>query len=137
MQRSIELPYDECRRRLSTADVGRVAICAPDGPQIVPVNYVLDEESIIFRIAPYSLLGTRADGARLAFEVDHLDHATRAGWSVVASGPGEFVADTFETARLRMHGLLEPWAGGARPLHVRIRWTRLTGRAVGAPPPRE
>lgn len=134
MQRSIELPYDECRRHLTASTVGRVAICTPEGPQIVPVNFVIDEESIVFRTAPYSVLGTRADGARLAFEVDHLEHRDRSGWSVLATGPGEFVADSFETARLRLHGVLEPWAGGARPMHVRLRWTRLTGRSVGSPP---
>lgn len=136
MQRSLDMSYDECRRRLASADVGRVAICTPEGPQILPVNFVLDEDSIVFRTAPHSILGAHADGARLAFEVDHVDSADQSGWSVVAAGLGEFVASTLETAGLRVSGTLEPWAGGVRPFHVRLRWTRLTGRTVGSLPPR-
>lgn len=126
-----ELPYDECRRLLGKETVGRVAICTPDGPQIVPVNYVVEEESAIFRTAPYSVLGSHADGARLALEVDRLEEEERAGWSVVAVGTGKLIEDTFEVARLRVHGGPRPWAGGARPMHIRLTWRHLSGRTIG------
>lgn len=126
-----ELPYAECLRLLNQHDVGRVAVCAPDGPQIVPVNYVVDAESIVFRTAPYSVLGSHADGARLAFEVDSLQEADQTAWSVVALGTGHLIEDPFELARLREHGGPQPWAGGARPMHVRLTWHHLSGRRVG------
>ena len=34
-----ELPSNECERRLGQHTIGRVAWNAPDGPQLLPVNY--------------------------------------------------------------------------------------------------
>ena len=58
---------------------GRVALCTDSGPQIVPVNYSVVEDSIVFRTTPYSVLGTYAWKTRLAFEVDHIDYEQRQG----------------------------------------------------------
>lgn len=126
-----DLPYEECLRLLVGEAVGRIAICTPDGPHVVPVNYVVDEESIVFRTAPYSVVGSNADGARLALEVDALEPESMTGWSVLATGAGAMLSDTFDIARVRMHGGPSPWAGGLRPMHIRLTWHTLTGRRVG------
>ena len=42
-----ELPYRTCRELLHQAVVGRVAICTPTGPRIVPINYRVDGESLV------------------------------------------------------------------------------------------
>lgn len=126
-----EMSYDECRARLMEESVGRVALCTPSGPQIVPVNYVVDGDAIVFRTAPYTVLGTHGRGAQLAFEVDHLDHATRTGWSVVAVGRAAVVDNAVDVARYRTYDSPRPWAAGARQLHLRLPWRDLTGRRVG------
>ena len=100
------------------------------GPGILPVNYVVDGDSVVFRTAPYGVLGQRAWNERIAFEVDELDPATRSGWSVVATGSGEMVEDHHELALIRAFRNPQPWAPGSRLLYVRLVWDELTGRRV-------
>ncbi|QIX26725.1 pyridoxamine 5'-phosphate oxidase family protein [Nocardioides sp. JQ2195] len=126
-----ELSPEKCRELLAAGVVGRVAVCAPDGPHIVPVNYVLIDDSIIFRTEPYTLLGRLADDARLGFEVDNLDHERHRGWSVLAIGPAESVVDPDEIASMTAIRDPRPWAAGDRRLHIRLTWTSLTGRRLG------
>lgn len=126
-----EMSYDECRARLIEESVGRVALCTPSGPQIVPVNYAVDDDAVVFRTAPYTVLGTHGRGAQLAFEVDQLDHESRTGWSVIAVGRAAVVDNPVDLARFRVHDGPRPWAAGARQLHLRLPWTSLTGRRVG------
>jgi nitroimidazol reductase NimA-like FMN-containing flavoprotein (pyridoxamine 5'-phosphate oxidase superfamily) len=128
----IELSRERCRELLSGAEVGRVALCTETGPLIWPVNYSVVEDSIVFRTAPYSVLGTRAWNSRLAFEVDRVDADRQQGWSVVATGQGEMVEDPDELAMIRAFRNPHPWAGGAaRVLYIRLRWDGLTGRELG------
>lgn len=127
----IELPYRTCRDLLHQAVVGRVAICTPAGPRIFPINFRVDGESVVFRTTPFSALATHGRRARLAFEVDHLDHEYKTAWSVVALGRAEMIEDPEELASLRA-GDPSPWAGGDRHLHLRLRWDELSGRRIGA-----
>ncbi len=131
MNEPTELSYEKCRELLSGSVVGRAAICTPSGPRIVPVNYSVVDESIIFRTAPYSVLGTYAWNTQLAFEVDYLDYETHVGWSVVATGRGSMVEDAQELAAIRSFWDPRPWAGGVRLLYVRLRWDELSGRRLG------
>lgn len=126
-----EMSYDECLARLLEESVGRVALCTPNGPQILPVNYVVDDDAIVFRTSPYTVLGTHGRGAQLAFEVDHLDHEARTGWSVVAVGRAAVVDNAVDVARYRTQEGPRPWAAGSRMLHLRLPWRDLTGRRVG------
>jgi uncharacterized protein len=127
-----KLTPEECLDLVPPSGVGRAAMCAPTGPQIFPVNYVVDGESIVFRTSAYSALGTLATGAQVAFEVDSVDHDHAAGWSVVAAGRAEPIDDETELDMLRERGL-EPtaWAGGLRRTYIRLRWSSLSGRVVG------
>jgi nitroimidazol reductase NimA-like FMN-containing flavoprotein (pyridoxamine 5'-phosphate oxidase superfamily) len=128
-----ELSYEKCRELLSDSEVGRVALCTDSGPQILPVNYSVVDDSIVFRTAPYGVLGTYAWNTRLAFEVDHIDHERQQGWSVVATGTGTMIEEADELAVIRTLRDPHPWAGGAsRLLYVRLPWTGLTGRQVGS-----
>lgn len=126
-----DMTYDECRRHLAEESVGRAALCTPEGPQIVPVNYVVDGDVIVFRTAPYSVLGTYGAGSKLAFEVDHLDHEARSGWSVVATGRCNTVDNRVDLARYRTHDGPRPWAAGSRLMHLQLPWSSLTGRWIG------
>ena len=67
---------------------------------------------MVFRTAPYGVLGRHAWRGRVAFEVDDIDVATRSGWSVVATGQGELVEDPDELAAAPR--LPRPAAVGAR-----------------------
>ncbi len=121
-----------CLELLTAGAVGRVAMCTQDGPQVFPVNYTVAGSSVVFRTTAYSVLGTHAWQSRLAFEIDGFDVDRRTGWSVVASGPGSQVHPGPELEEIVRSWNPDPWAGGTRPLYVRLRWDTLTGRRVGA-----
>jgi nitroimidazol reductase NimA-like FMN-containing flavoprotein (pyridoxamine 5'-phosphate oxidase superfamily) len=127
----VELPYEKCEELLRAAVVGRVGFSTPEGQQIVPVNYTVVGDAVLFRTTPYSQLGQHAAGSPLAFEIDHIDYEDRRGWSVVAHGVGELVERTAGLEEQTPFWDPKPWAAGARVLHIRLRWTTLTGRRIG------
>ncbi|WP_405877853.1 MULTISPECIES: pyridoxamine 5'-phosphate oxidase family protein [unclassified Streptomyces] len=124
-----DLGPDECRARLSTHGVGRVAVSTPDGPAVIPVNYEVVDDAIVFRTAPGSAPAA-AVGADVAFEVDHVNQVMSQGWSVLAVGPARVVTDPDEVRKLADRAHTEPWAGGEREMWVSIRPRRLTGRRI-------
>ena len=126
-----ELSTEECVDLLRAGLVGRAAICTPAGPHVVPVNYTVHGEAVVFRTTPYSVLGTYSWAGDIAFEIDHLDMERHEGWSVVAVGRGEMVEDVEEVEEIRWSNEPRPWAGGTRPLIVRLPWRQITGRRIG------
>ncbi|MFB7462263.1 helix-turn-helix domain-containing protein [Streptomyces sp. NPDC056224] len=125
----VELPVGECRRLLSTHGVGRIAVSAPHGPGIFPVNYVVAGRDIAFRTSADAVLA-RAAGTEVAFEVDHIDDVTRLGWSVLAVGGMDGVTDAAELVRLDAVAYSLPWAGGGRTHWMKITLSRISGRRV-------
>jgi hypothetical protein len=102
---------------------------------VLPVNYKLQDEAIVFRTAEHGPLDedlrtgiTNAD-YRVAFEIDEIDLAAGRGWSVLVQGPAHHVQGA-ELDAARSAGV-EPWAPGDRELFVRIVPSRITGRRVG------
>jgi nitroimidazol reductase NimA-like FMN-containing flavoprotein (pyridoxamine 5'-phosphate oxidase superfamily) len=125
----------ECLRLISPGGVGRLAYSGRFGPTVLPVNYKLHEGTIVFRTAHDSPtdedLRTGIQGAefKVAFEIDDINQAERAGWSVLVQGSAHHVESDAERASVLEAGV-EPWAGGARELFLRIIPTRVTGRRV-------
>jgi nitroimidazol reductase NimA-like FMN-containing flavoprotein (pyridoxamine 5'-phosphate oxidase superfamily) len=126
-----ELSYAECRALLVRQRAGRVAVSTADGPHIIPLNYSVVDESIVFRTTPFSVLATYGRNAKLAFEVDHFHDEHRLGWSVVARGRADVVSDPDELNRIRRICAPLPWADGARNLYFRLPWKELSGRTLG------
>ena len=129
------LEESECLRLMSLGGIGRIAYSGPAGVTILPVNYKLHEGTIVFRTAHDSPtdedLRTGIQGAefKVAFEIDDINPASRAGWSVLIQGSVHHVESDAERASVLGAGV-EPWAGGARELFLRIVPTRVTGRRV-------
>jgi uncharacterized protein len=128
------LSYSECNALLRGGVAGRVALSAPDGPHIIPLNYSVVDSAIVVRTSPFSVLGTHGRDAMVAFEVDSFDLAREQGWSVVARGRAEVVRDQAELDHIARVWEPRPWAGGGRALVLRIPWTELTGRRLGSEP---
>ena len=128
----IELDRGECEALLRAGVAGRIAIATPTGPHIIPVNYSVVDDAVVVRTTPYSVLGSYGRDTTLAFEVDQFDYENQRGWSVVARGRGEFVTDIDELDQIHDVWRPQPWAGGSRTLYLRLRWTELSGRRVGA-----
>ena len=119
----------ECYGLLEAGGIGRVGFASADGIKMLPVNFAVTGKAIIFRTAPDTLLAVYADG-QVSFEADHLDQAHREGWSVLVQGHAHTVTDEREVKRLEDRTHLEPWAGGARDVYVRITPTRISGRWI-------
>lgn len=116
---------DECLRLLRGRAVGRLGIVVGGEPLILPVNYAVLGETIVFRSAPGSKLdmGPRAPAC---FEVDEFDQSMSAGWSVLVNGRLEEIdADEAGAADVT------PWAPGEREHWMRLVPRRITGRRVG------
>lgn len=126
-----ELTYRQCLEMLQEGTVGRVAFCTPAGPEIVPLNYTIVDDALVFRTTPYSVLGTHGRDARMVFEVDRIDPRARTGTSVVAHGRCAPVAAA-DRALIRVFHDPDPWAAGARWLYLRLPWTSLSGRRIGS-----
>jgi uncharacterized protein len=131
MNEPMELSYGKCRELLAAGVFGRVGVCTPQGPVILPVNYSVVGEAIIFRTSPYGVVANHDWSAQIAFEVDYVDYSDHKGWSVLATGRGERVEDPDELARIKRTWDPRPWAGGSRPLYVKLAWDELSGRRLG------
>jgi nitroimidazol reductase NimA-like FMN-containing flavoprotein (pyridoxamine 5'-phosphate oxidase superfamily) len=131
MPESFELSRAECETLLRAGVAGRVAVVAPDGPHILPINYSVVDDAIVVRTSPYSLVGTHGRNAILAFEIDQFDYEYQRGWSVMARGRSEVVHDPEELEHIRTVWSPHPWASGVRPLFIRLPWSELTGRRLG------
>lgn len=131
MPESIELARDVCEDLLRSGVAGRLALSTPDGPQIVPLNYSVVDDALIFRTSPYGVLGRFARGSVLAFEVDHIDYERHESWSVVARGRCAFIEDPHQIARIDAVWPPRPWAAGSRELFLRVIWTEISGRKLG------
>jgi nitroimidazol reductase NimA-like FMN-containing flavoprotein (pyridoxamine 5'-phosphate oxidase superfamily) len=124
----------ECLRLLQTDSIGRLAVLDGPAPTILPVNYALDGEDIVFRTDP----GLKLDAgprSRASFEVDAFDRATRSGWSVVVSGRLEEVTRYDAPRWARVQALaVDPWAGGDKSHWMRLVGTKVTGRRLAPAP---
>ncbi|SEN78180.1 helix-turn-helix domain-containing protein [Actinacidiphila rubida] len=122
---------EECMALLSDHGVGRVSVTTGDGPAIVPVNYTVADGCVAFRTAP-SAAPALAANHEVAFEVDRFDEALSEGWSVLVLGPAAMVTDAADARDLQERAHSGPWAGGDRPVWIRIAPRRVTGRRVTA-----
>lgn len=124
---------DECVRLLGNEVVGRLGIVDGGSPLILPVNYALDGDQVVFRTAE----GTKLDAARRApacFEIDGHDDAAHTGWSVVVRGRLEEVTSLDGPAFDRLAELPHPWAEGERSHVLRLVPSSIQGRRVVPPP---
>jgi hypothetical protein len=122
-----ELSRAECLELLPTHQVGRVAYCDDLGPVVLPVNFVMDRETILIRVSPHSALARNLRSGRASFQIDYFDDYHESGWSVLVRGDATHVdspdlpdADSPPVA----------WAEGQRTFHVRITPHDITGRRL-------
>ncbi len=124
------LPPEKCWSLLGGAPIGRIAFVDAGEPVILPVTFVLDGHSIVFRSLPGTKLDAAGDERRVAFEIDAWSANERRGWSVLVRGAADAVVDADEIARLASLGL-DPWLDAAADARwVRVRADEITGRRL-------
>jgi uncharacterized protein len=126
-----DLAEDECFDLLKRHHFGRVAIAEGVDlpPMIMPLNYLVDADTVVVRTDPDSRLGSALRNAMVAFEIDGVDQLQRTGWSVVVSGRAQEIVDPGDLQELNQTPLL-PWAPGDRSQYVRITPGSVTGRRI-------
>ena len=127
-----ELSETECLTLLAGERLGRIAFVRKGRPTVLPVNYGLDDDVIVFRTGPG---GKQAcvPLRRVAFEVDHFDEGTGAGWSVVVSGFAYEITRAIDR-RSEVRKLLSvtPAVPGAHDHWIEIVPEVITGRRLHA-----
>ncbi|MGE7435756.1 pyridoxamine 5'-phosphate oxidase family protein [Kitasatospora sp. NPDC001175] len=125
------LTEPECWEMLGDHGIGRIALAAEPGPVVFPVNYLIDARTVVYRTDPNGGAAVAADTS-VSVQVDHIDDRLRQGWSVLVVGTTRHVDDLEAVERLARLPGSRPWAGGHRPLWVRIQPERVTGRRIGS-----
>ena len=120
----------ESRRLLELHSfVGRVGFVSDGHVQILPVNYLSEDNAIFFCTGAGTKLSALRAGASVAFEVDESRSLYHSGWSVLVTGTANEVTDPDELERLR-RGPLKSW-GVPRSEHwVRITIESISGRRI-------
>jgi nitroimidazol reductase NimA-like FMN-containing flavoprotein (pyridoxamine 5'-phosphate oxidase superfamily) len=120
----------ECLDLLGLASVGRIGLLVDGRPEVLPVNFALDGETVVFRTAEGTVLN-QASLAVVAFEVDSVDESTHTAWSVLVQGVANDISDAIDPRSERLRRLsLVTWAPGARGRWFRVRPERVTGRRI-------
>jgi nitroimidazol reductase NimA-like FMN-containing flavoprotein (pyridoxamine 5'-phosphate oxidase superfamily) len=124
------LPRPECFRLLSSQTVGRLGFLVGDQPLVLPLNFAVVRDVVVFRTGRGSKLAA-ALGTKVAFEVDEVNISAGDGWSVLVQGIAEEIthADHWFDEALRQ-GAAPTWVSGANDHYVRIIPHVISGRRL-------
>jgi len=123
------IPPAECWQLLSGTPVGRIGTLVDSAPEIYPVNFVVDQETIVFRTDSGNKLRALGRSPSICFEADELDLADHTGWSVLVKGQAVELADGEGLRRAALLPL-HFWALGEKAHWIRILPVEVTGRRI-------
>lgn len=125
------LSRPECLALLADASVGRLGLSIEALPVILPVNYLLIRDSIVFRTVHGTKLDAATRHAVVAFEVDQYESDGSAGWSVLVRGVASETTDHQFLTEARSRGLTSWALDGLADHYIRIDTEMVTGRQFG------
>jgi nitroimidazol reductase NimA-like FMN-containing flavoprotein (pyridoxamine 5'-phosphate oxidase superfamily) len=123
------LDREQCLRLLDGATLGRIAVTSAALPTVLPVNFRLAGERIVFRTGAGTKLAAATRNAVVAFEVDDFDPVQHTGWSVVVTGVARPVENPDDLAELRTLGIPR-WAAGPDHHMVEVSIELVSGRRI-------
>ncbi len=109
------LTRDECLRHLAIASVGRVVMSARALPAVIPVQFALLGDRIVFWADARDHPETINDNTVVGFQADDIDPVTHDGWSVQVVGLASHVRDPAALASLE-GATPRGWNDGTGPL---------------------
>jgi nitroimidazol reductase NimA-like FMN-containing flavoprotein (pyridoxamine 5'-phosphate oxidase superfamily) len=129
------LSETECWRHLASAQLGRLVTNVDGNPAIFPVNFVVQNRTILFRTAEGTKLVGAAMNNNVLFEAD--DHNVAEGWSVIVAGSARSLHTDEDIAEAERAQLFS-WTATEKSHFIRIRPRNVTGRRFqfGAAPGR-
>jgi nitroimidazol reductase NimA-like FMN-containing flavoprotein (pyridoxamine 5'-phosphate oxidase superfamily) len=124
----------ECFELLAGQNLGRLAVIRDGRPEIFPVNYALDDRTVVIRTAA----GVKLDFgsfSHVALEVEQIDTKSREGWVVVLKGFAEEVTDAGDTWSVHAReAARDPWVQGDHEHFLAISHAEVSGRRLSSPP---
>ena len=125
--RMVILDESACWALLGGQEFGWFVVLIANVPDIFPINFVVDDHSIVFRTAPGTKMAAAVLGRGVAFEVDGYDGDRGEAWSVVVHGIASKIEGWIEE-EIAAHLPLFPWNASPKYDFVRIEVDELTGR---------
>lgn len=112
--------------RLEATPIGRLITNVAGIIDVTPINFVVDDHSLVFRTAPGDKLAKLVINDEVVFEADEIGAET--AWSVIVRGhaaPLELEEEIHRAEELP----LRPFVPTLKPVFVRITPTSISGRA--------
>lgn len=120
------LSADENWNLLGGVALGRLVTNFAGEPEIFPVNFVVQDRTVLFRTAEGTKLFSAVANHAVVFEAD--DHNLVQGWSVIVRGRARLLKADADIQYAERAQLL-PWTATRKPHYVRITPTEITGRS--------
>ena len=124
------LTFAQCLSLLRSRALGRLAYLDRGVPSVVPVNHIVDGNSVVMRTLAGGKLDAALVGQPVAFQLDDHDPVRGTGWSVLVRGRADLLEDPERIARLEDD--LESWAidEGTEVAWIRILADEVSGRRL-------
>ena len=119
------LDEGEAWRLLADVRLGRLVTYFGGQLEIFPVNFVVDDRTVLFRTAEGTKLFTTVMSDQVLFEAD--EHTDEGGWSVIVRGVAHILNTADEIHAADRAGLI-PWVATEKLRYVRITPTQLSAR---------
>jgi nitroimidazol reductase NimA-like FMN-containing flavoprotein (pyridoxamine 5'-phosphate oxidase superfamily) len=119
------LSEDESWERLSRVALGRLVTNFAGEPEIFPVNYVVQDRTVLFRTAEGTKLYSAVSNRTVVFEAD--DYNPTEGWSVIVRGRARRLQTDAEIQKAE-HAQLASWIATPKDCYVRVTASDITGR---------
>jgi nitroimidazol reductase NimA-like FMN-containing flavoprotein (pyridoxamine 5'-phosphate oxidase superfamily) len=121
------LDPEECWRLLGQTTIGRLAVIVDGHPEVFPVNYKVDDRTLVFRTGSGTKQKAIETSATVALEADSVSAQFGLAWSVVVKGTATGTTVT-GPALDETHWVLFPWQGVEQEHFVQIVPEAVTGR---------
>lgn len=116
---------DEAWKLLGSVSLGRLVTYFGGQLEIFPVNFAVQNGTLLFRTAEGTKLFTTVMNDQVLFEVD--DHTATEGWSVVVRGTATLLSSAGDIREAESTKLL-PWVPTSKQRYVRITPSEISAR---------
>ena len=119
------LSEHECWDLLADVALGRLVTSVDGEPEIFPVNFVVQRNTVLFRTVEGTKLVSVTINSQVLFEAD--EHNVAEGWSVIVRGTARTLRTDEEIEDAKRTQLLS-WTAPAKLHYVRVIPATITGR---------
>lgn len=120
-----QMSTQECWAVLDRERFGRLAVAVQGEPDIFPINFLVDNGTLLMRTAAGTKLTELVINAAVAVEADGRDGDE--AWSVIVKGLARMV-DSFSETYADDEKHLETWLPSDKPIYVEITVRDISGR---------